>query len=99
MLNRTLSIISRAASQVSAGAEQVSCGAQALASGASEQASTIEHLSASITLVANQAADNLTSVVRAAEYAEEVGRNVRQGDEQMARFAEAMDNIERLWPK
>ncbi len=93
MLNNTLSIISRAASQVSAGAEQVSGGAQALASGASEQASTIEQLGASVTLVASQAADNLSSVVRAAEYTEEAGRNVREGDRQMERLAEAMDNI------
>jgi methyl-accepting chemotaxis protein len=93
MLNQTLSVINSASVQVSTGASQVSSSAQALASGSSEQASTIEQLSASITLVANQASENYNNVITAAEYAELASKNVKDGDEQMNQFTVAMNNI------
>ncbi|SHK05533.1 methyl-accepting chemotaxis protein [Desulforamulus aeronauticus] len=92
-LNHTMQTINTAAEQVSTGADHVSGGAQALAAGSTEQAASVEELSASIENVAEQAAENLTTVEIAAKSVKKAGADVNAGSEQMKQLTEAMANI------
>ena len=92
-LNETLQNINTAAEQVSTGSSQVANGAQALAAGSTEQASSIEELSTSITRIAEQAAQNSTSVKAAAHFVKQAGEGVAASNGQMAKLSEAMQNI------
>ncbi|ADL06426.1 methyl-accepting chemotaxis protein [Lacrimispora saccharolytica] len=92
-LSETLSLIHMAAEQVSTGASQVAYGAQDLASGSTEQASAIEELEASIEKIAEQALDNSCNVKMAAQFVEQTGSSVSDGDEHMSRLTEAMTDI------
>ena len=93
-LNQTLLAINNAAEQVSTGASQVASGAQALASGSSEQASVVEELSNSAAKIADQAAENSTNVKNAAQYVEQVGEGVIEGNHHMRQLTDAMGNID-----
>lgn len=93
ILSQTLSLIHMTAEQVSTGASQVSYGAQDLAAGATEQAASIEELSASIGRIADQALENSKSVKLAAQYVEQAGASVNDGDEQMNQLTTAMAEI------
>lgn len=92
-LNGTLRLISTSAEQVSVGADQVSSGAQALASGSTEQAATVEELNASVSEVSSQAAANLVSIEASARSVKQVAKDIGDGNTQMKRLTEAMDEI------
>ncbi|MDR1772553.1 MAG: methyl-accepting chemotaxis protein [Hungatella sp.] len=92
-LSATLSMIHTASEEVSTGASQVAYGAQDLAAGSTEQAASIEELGASIVRIAEQALENASNVKMAAQYVEETGASVNDGDEHMSRLTEAMTDI------
>lgn len=92
-LSATLSMIHTASEEVSTGASQVAYGAQDLAAGSTEQAASIEELGASIGRIAEQALENSSNVKMAAQYVEETGASVNDGDEHMSRLTEAMTDI------
>lgn len=93
-LNYTMRTINTAAEQVSTGAEQVASGAEELAAGSTEQASSVEELSVSISVIAEQAAENSTNVKIATQYVEEAGEGVNAGNGHMEQLTKAMDDID-----
>lgn len=92
-LNSTMCVIDTAAGQVSIGASQVSSGAQELAAGAAEQASSVEELSASATIIADQAEENLVNVQTANHFVGLAGAGVNAGNDHMKQLLEAMSEI------
>ncbi len=92
-LNQILTLIDIASEQVSTGASQVASGAQALAAGSTEQASSIEELNASVTRIAEQAAENSANVKAASCYFDEAGAGVNAGNDHMKQLTEAMAEI------
>lgn len=93
-LNDTITQISQSSEQVAAGSEQMSAGAQALSQGATEQASSAEELAASITEVAHGVHQNAENAQQASTNMAETTAEIEQGDRQMRKLVEAMDNIE-----
>ncbi len=92
-LNDTMLAIDTAAEQVSTGASQVAGGAQALAAGSTQQAASVEELTVSIGLIADQAEDNSASVKTAARYVDEAVAGVNTGNEHMEQLTQAMADI------
>lgn len=92
-LNNTLSTINVASDQVNSGSDQVSSAAQDLATGAAEQASSIEQLSASVIVIANQAEENNKNVGKATEYVRDAGDSMQEGRNQMTELTHAMSDI------
>lgn len=93
-LNDILMQISQSSEQVAAGAEQMSAGAQALSQGATEQASSSEELAASIEEVTHGVNQNAENAQQASVNMAETTAKIEQGDRQMRKLVEAMDNIE-----
>ncbi|WMJ85144.1 methyl-accepting chemotaxis protein [Oscillospiraceae bacterium LTW-04] len=94
-LNDVLAQISQASEQVAAGAEQMSAGAQALSQGATEQASSSEELAASIAEVSLGVNHNAENAQQASINMAETTAKIEQGDRQMQKLVQAMDNIEK----
>ncbi len=92
-LNDTLSQISASSQQVAAGSEQMSSGAQELAQGATEQASSSEELAASITEMSQRVQENASHSQQASADMSETIREIQQGDTQMKKLVNAMDEI------
>ncbi len=93
-LNNTLHAINVAAEQVSIGASQVSSGAQALSAGSTEQAASVEELSATVIVVAQQAAENTESVRTATTLIEQATQGMDSGNSHMQQLTEAMAEID-----
>lgn len=92
-LNTTLSMINTSSEQVESGANQVSSASQSLAQGATEQASTIEELSASIQSVLQEVKQNAKNVGKATDYVVQTVDGVNEGNAQMAKMLESMNEI------
>lgn len=92
-MNRIFHEIRQAADQVASGSQQVATGAQGLSQGATEQAGTIEQLSASITLIADQIKGSATSSAQARQVVMKVSRELEDGNQQMNEMVAAMKNI------
>ena len=94
-LNDTLHQIVVSADEVSGSSEDVSSGAQVLSDGAAEQASAIDQLAASIESLAQDVAANARDAQNANETVSEVGRCIRQSNEEMGHLIDAMSGISR----
>ncbi len=92
-LNEALSQIDVSAQQVNSGAGQVSNGAQALSQGAAEQASAVEELVATVEIISRQTNDNAANASKARELSEDAAAEVSDGNQQMSRMIEAMNEI------
>ncbi|MDE6202336.1 MAG: HAMP domain-containing protein [Lachnospiraceae bacterium] len=92
-LNDTLHQIVVSADEVSDSSESVSSGAQVLSDGATEQASAIDQLAASIESLAQDVAANAKDAQTANETVSEVGRRIRQSNEEMGNLIHAMSDI------
>ena len=92
-LNAMMQHIRDAAEQVAVGSDQVASGAQALASGSTEQAATMEELNASAMQVAEQTAENLSSIEAAARYIEQAAAGVTASNEYMRQLSGSMGEI------
>lgn len=92
-LNRILGEIYEAAEQVSSGSSQVSDGSQELSQGATEQASAIEELTSSVSQIAAQTRQNAENAGEANKLADEARRNAEQGNNQMGKMLDSMDEI------
>ncbi len=92
-LNDVMLQINTASEQVNSGAEQVSSGAQALSQGATEQASSVEELSATIALIAQQIKENDVSAQKAKELANQTGDEMQSSSKQMEKMIAAMGEI------
>lgn len=92
-LNSTLGDIQTAADQVSSGSEQVADGSQLLAQGATEQAGAVEELTATVTEVAEQTAENATKANQANVLVLQVKESAETGNVQMKEMLEAMSAI------
>lgn len=92
-LNRVFHEIRQAADQVASGSQQVATGAQGLSQGATEQAGTIEQLSASITLIADQIKGSAASSSQASQLVMKVSQELEDGNHKMNEMVAAMKNI------
>lgn len=92
-LNRIFVEINTSAEQVAQGAQQVSVGNQAISQGATEQASSIEELSATITLIAEQTQLNAHNSAQSNEMAMAAKNAAAQGSQQMSGMLKSMEDI------
>jgi len=92
-LYRTMSEISVAASQVLAGAGHISAGSISLANGAQDQASSVEELSATISVINAQTQKNASDASEASELSNKSTTNAKEGNESMRQMLEAMSQI------
>lgn len=92
-LNDVMLQINTASEQVNSGAEQVSSGAQALSQGATEQASSVQELSATVALIAEQIKENDVSAQKAKELANQTGAEMQSSSKQMEKMISAMGEI------
>lgn len=93
-LNTTFSGIRQATVQVRSDSEQVALGAQNLAENSTEQASTVEHLTNSLTEVSRHISDNAESASRMEMLSEEAIKYVDKGDNQMQQMLDSMNRID-----
>ncbi|MDO4710917.1 MAG: methyl-accepting chemotaxis protein [Peptostreptococcaceae bacterium] len=94
-LNETLSLIHESSEQVDQGSRHVSSAAHDLASGATEQASSIETLTASVHVIAEQSKGNSQKAEQAKDLATNVGRELQESNQHMKEMLKEMDNIGR----
>lgn len=92
-LNEVFGSIDWSADQVAVGAKQVAGASQSLAQGATEQASSIEELSASISVIAHEANRNAENSKMASDYSQETAAEVISGNEKMREMVSAMEVI------
>lgn len=92
-LNDTLHQIVLSADEVSASSENVSSGAQILSNGAVEQAAAIEQLAASIENLSKDVTENAKDAQAANVTVSEVGRFIRESNQEMERLVDAMSDI------
>ena len=92
-LNDTLHQIVLSADEVSASSENVSSGAQILSNGAAEQAAAIEQLAASIENLSKDVTENAKDAQAANVTVSEVGRFIRESNQEMERLVDAMSDI------
>ncbi len=92
-LNDTLHQIVLSADEVSASSENVSSGAQILSNGAAEQATAIEQLAASIENLSKDVIANAKDAQAANVTVSEVGRFIRESNQEMERLVDAMSDI------
>lgn len=92
-LNDVMEHIDQSAEQVASGAEQVAGGSQALSQGATEQASSIQELSASIAEISEEVKRNASNAANASKLSDDAAQKVAQGETQMERLVEAMNEI------
>ena len=92
-LSEALGEINQAADEVASGARQVSDASQSLSQGSTEQAATLEELTASITVIANQTKQNAASANQANELSGSAKDNGEKGNEQMKEMLGSMTEI------
>ncbi len=92
-LNETLHQIVLSADEVSASSDNVSSSAQMLSNGAVEQATAIDQLAVSIESLSKDAAANANDAQTANITASEVGRNIRESNQEMECLIRAMSDI------
>ncbi len=92
-LSSALSEINIAAMQVDSGASQVSSASATLSQGATDQASSIQELSATISLISEMINSNAKDSVEATERTSFAGREVTSANEMMNELVKAMDEI------
>ena len=89
----TLSEINVAAQQVDSGASQVSSASASLSQGATDQASSIQELSATISLISEMINSNAADSVEATERTSFAGTEVSSANDMMNELVKAMDEI------
>ena len=92
-LSATLSEINVAAQQVDSGASQVSSASSSLSQGATDQASSIQELSATISLISEMINSNAADSVEATERTSFASGEVASANEMMNELVRAMDEI------
>ncbi len=92
-LSAALSEINVAAQQVDSGASQVSSASATLSQGATDQASSIQELSATISLISEMINSNAADSVEATERTSFAGSEVSSANEMMSELVKAMDEI------
>jgi methyl-accepting chemotaxis protein len=92
-LNEVLYEINIAADQVAEGTVQVSAGNQAVSQGASEQASSIEELTASVTMISEQTNQNAENSEKSNEAAIQAKAAAVAGNDKMTEMLRSMDEI------
>ena len=92
-LSSTLSEINVAAQQVDSGASQVSSASASLSQGATDQASSIQELSATISLISEMINSNAVDSVEATERTSFASGEVASANEMMNELVKAMDEI------
>ena len=92
-INEIMTNIDSAAEQVAAGSKQIADSSMGLSQGATEQASSIEQLTASIEEISAQTRLNADNASEANELAEITRTNAIQGDNEMKRMLESMEEI------
>ncbi len=92
-INEIMTNIDSAAEQVAAGSKQIADSSMGLSQGATEQASSIEQLTASIEEISAQTRLNADHASEANELAELTRTNAVQGNNEMKRMLESMEEI------
>lgn len=92
-INEIMTNIDSAAEQVAAGSKQIADSSMGLSQGATEQASSIEQLTASIEEISSQTRLNADNASEANELAELTRTNAVQGNYEMKRMLESMEEI------
>lgn len=92
-INEIMTNIDSAAEQVAAGSKQIADSSMGLSQGATEQASSIEQLTASIEEISSQTRLNADNASEANELAELTRENAVQGNNEMKRMLESMEEI------
>ena len=92
-LSAALSEINIAAQQVDSGAAQVSSASATLSQGATDQASSIQELSATISIINEMINSNASDSVEATERTSFAGNEVNSANEMMHELVKAMDEI------
>lgn len=92
-LSATLADINIAAQQVDSGANQVSSASSTLSQGATDQASSIQELSATISLISEMIRTNAADSVEATERTSFAGTQVASANDMMNELVKAMDEI------
>jgi methyl-accepting chemotaxis protein len=92
-LSEALGEINQAADEVASGAKQVSDASQSLSQGSTEQAGTLEELTASINLIANQTKQNAASANQASALSGSARENGEKGNGQMREMLDSMTEI------
>ena len=94
-LNRTMSEISVASGHVLAGANQVSSNATALADGTRIQSDSLAELTVSFDLLSEQIKNDAEHAEQAATFSENSVRYAKEGDRDMNRMLDAMQQIKK----
>ena len=92
-LSATLSNIDLAAMQVESGSAQVSSASMSLSQGATEQASSIEELSATISIISDMINDNARAAVDASEKTNLAGAEMIAANDKITELVSAMEEI------
>ncbi len=92
-LSDALGEINQAADEVASGARQVSDASQSLSQGSTEQAGTLEELTASINLIANQTKQNAASANQASSLSGSAREYGEKGNGQMKEMLDSMTDI------
>ncbi|MEO1814396.1 MAG: methyl-accepting chemotaxis protein [Acetobacterium sp.] len=92
-INEIMTNIDSAAEQVAAGSKQIADSSMGLSQGATEQASSIEQLTASIEEISAQTRLNADHASEANELAEITRENAVQGNNEMKRMLDSMEEI------
>ena len=82
-----------AAQQVDNSSSNMADASQALAQGATEQASSVEELASAVQELTTQAVHEADKAVETSKSAVKIGEDVQEGNRQMQRMLEAMNNI------
>jgi methyl-accepting chemotaxis protein len=89
-----LSSMNRVAHQVSSGSEQIANGAMALSQGTTEQASTLEELSATVSVLNDKIKESAVAAKDVEDFSAGVAEKVSAENEQMQLVKKAMEEIE-----
>ncbi|MCL2604990.1 MAG: methyl-accepting chemotaxis protein [Defluviitaleaceae bacterium] len=92
-LTKTMDEISNSSENVLVGSRQISKSATVLAQGATTQASSIQELTALVTVINEKSQSNASSAQEAKQIAETSKSNAEIGNREMAKLLEAMDGI------
>ncbi len=92
-LNSTLSNLNRSSLGVESGAEQVSAASMSLSQGATEQAASIEELSATINVIAENVKANAKEAAKARTMTNEAGAEMGEANAKMEALVKAMGDI------
>lgn len=92
-INELMAGVVAASEQVATGAKQISDSSMVLSQGSTEQASSIEELTASLEEISSQTDKNAENANKANELTRSVKERADQGNEQMQKMLEAMEEI------